>query len=183
MPCCRSCKWIGFDDTILYAIFNSLDFDQGKILYRPDNGNEACAGIALADLARHGDVRTIRPRLGLVVAGLQSRPQLPVQIIEGARYFCAPQPGDPWPAEKPLAIQLELKCAGIDATRLDLQAIHLPEINIADEMQRQVQICARYSPRPGFKRDSASSFVQLLPQRSVRPQREKKSNILSLPHR
>ncbi len=90
--------------------------------------------------------------------------QLPMQIIERGGWIAATQPGDPRLVEIPLAINRQIKRRRTHQTRRSLQTLHLREINITDEMQRQVQVGAWHPAPPAVNRDSSGSLVQALAQ-------------------
>ena len=108
--------------------------------------------------------------------------QLPMQIIERGGWIAATQPGDPGLVEITLAINRQIKRRCTHQARRTLQTLHLREINITDEMQRQVQVGAWHPASFAVDRDGSGSLVQALAQRFLRPQHEVDTDILLFPH-
>ena len=175
-------KWIGFDCAVLYAIVDCPNFNQGELRDAPVNSSETCLGRNRSGLACYGNVGLVRPRLGLIVTDLQMSAQLLMQIIECGGWIAATQPGDPGLVEISLVINRQIKRRCTQQARRSLKTLHLREVNITDEMQRQVQVGAWHPASTAVDRDSGGSQVQALAHCLLRPQRKVKTNILLFSH-
>ena len=105
-----------------------------------------------------------------------------MQIIERGGWIAATQPGDPGLVEITLAINRQIKRRCAHQARRLLQTLHLREVNITDEMQRQVQVGAWHPASLAIAPDDSGSRVQALTHRLLGPQREVEADVFLFPH-